>query len=80
MQWHNLTNSEYIQNACWPLVVVSNSPENQHDFCRLNNVPRKPLCSYIVKDHKGNENNIIVLSDSIAKFDRNTKGKINNSI
>ena len=80
MQWHNFTNPEYIQNACWPPVVVGNSSENQDDFCRLKNVPRETFCSYIVKDHKGNENNIIVLSDSIAKFDRNTKGKINNSI
>ena len=34
----------------------------------------------VVKDSKGNENNIVIFSDSIANFDRNTKAKINNSI
>ena len=33
-----------------------------------------------VKDHKGNENNIIIFSNSIANFDGNTKVKINNCI
>ena len=33
-----------------------------------------------MKDSKGNENNIVIFSDSIANFDRNTKAKINNSI
>ena len=36
--------------------------------------------SEVVKDSKGNENNIVIFSDSIANFDRNTKAKINNSI
>ena len=33
-----------------------------------------------MKDSKGNESNIVIFSDSIANFDRNTKAKINNSI
>ena len=36
--------------------------------------------SEVVKDSKGNENNIIIFSDSIANFDRNTKVKMNNCI
>ena len=33
----------------------------------------------VVKDHKENENNIIIFSESKANFDRYTKAKINNS-
>ena len=33
-----------------------------------------------MKDNKGNENNIVIFSNSIANFDRNTKAKISNSI
>ena len=38
------------------------------------------MYSDVVKDHKGNENSIVICSDSIANFGRNTKVKINNSI
>ena len=60
--------------------MINNSPENQHDFRRLKAVPGENSYSKVVKDHKGNENNIVIFSDSIANFDRNTKDKINNSI
>ena len=61
-------------------MVVNNSPENQHDFHRFKTEPGENLYSDVVKDHKGNENNIVIFSDSIANFDRNTKVKINNRI
>ena len=60
--------------------MVNNSPENQHDFHRFKTEPGENLYSDVVKDHKGNENNIVIFSDSIANFDRNTKVKINNRI
>ena len=60
--------------------MINNSPENQHDFRRSKAVPGENSYSELVKDHKGNENNIVIFSDSIANFDRNTKAKINNSI
>ena len=41
---------------------------------------RKGLYSNIVKDHKGNENIIVIYSDSIANCYRNNKVRINNSI
>ena len=69
---HNTThpNQNIVENACQHPVVGNHSPENQHDFSYSN----------VVKDHKGNENNIIIFSDSIANFDRNTKVKMNNRI
>ena len=69
---HNTTRpiQNIVQTACQPPVVRNHSPENQRDFSYSNGV----------KDHRGNENNIINFSDSIANFDRNTKVKINNSI
>ena len=60
--------------------MINNSPENQLDFRRLKAVPGENSYSEVVKDHKGNESNIVIFSDSIANFDRNTKAKINNSI
>ena len=41
---------------------------------------RKGLYSNVVKDHKGNENIIVIYSDSIANCYRNNKVRINNSI
>ena len=32
-----------------------------------------------MKDHKGNENNTVIFTNSIEKFDRNSKIKINNN-
>ena len=55
--------------------MVNNSPENQHDFCRLKTVLGENSYSNIVKDHNGNKNNIVVFIDRIANFDRNTKVK-----
>ena len=60
--------------------MINNYLENQHDFRRLKAVPGENSYSKVVKDHKGNENNIVIFRDSIANFDRNTKDKINNSI
>ena len=54
---------------------MNNSPENQHDFCRLKTVLGENSYSNIVKDHNGNKNNIVVFIDRIANFDRNTKVK-----
>ena len=69
-----------VQNPPQRPVVVHNYPEKQHDFCRLKTVPGENSYSEVVRDHKGNENNIVIFSDSLANFDRNTKAKINNSI
>ena len=69
-----------MQDPRRPPVVVNNSPENQHDFRRLKTVPGENSYNDVAKDHKGNENNIVIFSDSIASFDRNTKVKINNNI
>ena len=69
-----------IQNPCRPPVVINNSSENQFDFRRLKAVPGENSYNEVVKDHKGNESNIVIFSDSIANFDRNTEAKINNSI
>ena len=69
-----------VQNPHQPPVVVNNSPENHHDFCRLETVPGENLYSSVVKDHIGNENNIVIFSVSIGNFNRNTKVKINNNI
>ena len=41
---------------------------------------RKGLYRNVVKDHKGNENIIVIYSDSIANCYRNNKVRINNSI
>ena len=71
---------DVVQNPRRPPVVVNNSPENEHDFRRLKTVPGENLYSEVVKDHKGNESNIVIFSDSIENFDRNTNAKINNSI
>ena len=69
-----------VQNPRRSPVVVHNSPQNQHHFRRLKTAPRENLYSEVVKDHKRNENNIVIFSDSIANFNRYTKAKINNSI
>ena len=71
---------DVVQNPRRPPVVVNNSPENEHDFRRLKTVPGENLYSEVVKDHKGNESNIVIFSDSIENFYRNTNAKINNSI
>ena len=60
--------------------MVNNSPENHHDFRRLKTAPGENSYSKVVKDHKGNEKNILIFSNSIANFNRNTKAKINKSI
>ena len=60
--------------------MINNSPENQHDFRRSKAVPGENSYSELVKDHKGNENNIVIFSDSIVNFDRNAKAKMKNSI
>ena len=69
-----------VQNPHQSPVVVHNSPENHHDFRRSKTAPGENSYSEVVKDHKGNENNIVIFSDSIANFHRCTKAKINNSI
>ena len=80
---HNYTTrpiQNVVQNPRRPPVVVNNSPENEHDFCRLKIVLGEDSHSEVVKDHKGNESNIAIFSDSIENFDRNTNAKINDSI
>ena len=69
-----------VQNPSRPFAVVNSYPENQHDFRRLKTAPGENSYSKVVKDHKGKENNIVIFSNSIADFNRNTKAKINNSI
>ena len=69
-----------VQNPRQPPVVVNNPPQNQHGFRRLKTVPGENSYSEVVKDHKGNENNIAIFSNSTASFNRNTKAKISNSI
>ena len=55
--------------------MVNNSPENQHDFRRLKIVPGENSYNDVAKDHKGNENNIVIFSDSIANSTETLKSK-----
>ena len=60
---HNTTTrpiQNVVQNPRRPPVVVNNSPENEHDFRRLKTVPGENLYSEVVKDHKGNDSNIVI--------------------
>ena len=57
-----------VQNQCRPPVVVNNSPENQHDFRSLKTVPGENSYNDVVKDCKGNENKIVIFSNSYHLF------------
>ena len=69
-----------VRNPRRPPVVVNSFLENQHDFRRLKTLRGENSFSEEVKDHKGNENNIIVFSNSMANIDRNIKVELNSSI
>ena len=69
-----------ILNARQSPIVVNNSPENQHDFRRLKTVHRETSYSDVLKDHKGNENNVIIFNNIVANFDKNTNVKVNKRI
>ena len=67
-------------NARQPPIVVNNSPENQHDFRGLKTVQRETSYNDVLKDHKGNENNVIIFNNIVANFDKNTNVKVNKRI
>ena len=74
----NIFNSKYnnktwtienvLQNPHRPPVVVNNSPQNKHDFNRLKTVPIENSNSFLVKDHKGKENNIVIFSNFLPNL------------
>ena len=55
--------------------MVNNSPQNKHDFNRLKTVPIENSNSFLVKDHKGKENNIVIFSNSIANLTETPNSK-----